>query len=204
MRQMKLLIQPQDGVARLLLWFTLCACAAPAPAAPPQPGQIDDAVRVSRVFADRVRAYVTLQKQLEGPRQAQAPTTEAEQIAVRQDALAGRTAAARRDARQGDVFTPDVAELLRGIIHDAFQGPDGKNMRRTILEGDPEQATVLNVNVPYPEEIPLGTMPPMLLRRLPTLPAELAYRIVGHALVLKDVKTNLIVDFIPDAVPQLR
>jgi len=189
---------------RLLLWFALCACAAPALAAPAQPGQIDDAVRVSTVFAGRVRAYVTLQKQLEGPRLAQAPTTEAEQIAGRQDALAGRMAVARRDARQGDIFTPDVAGQFRTIIRDAFEGPDGRNMRRTILEGDPEQATVLNVNVPYPEEIPLGTMPPMLLRRLPTLPAERAYRIVGRALVLKDVKTNLIVDFIPDAVPQLR
>ena len=189
---------------RLLLWFVLCACAAPALADPPQPGQIDDAARMSRVFAGRVRAYVALQRGLEGSRLAQVTSTEAGQIAGRQNALAGRTAAARRDAQQGDVFTPEVAGLFRRIIHDAFQGPDGKNMRRTILEGDPEQATVLQVNVPYPEEIPLGTMPPMLLRLLPGLPEELAYRVVGRALVLKDVKTNLIVDFISDALPQLR
>jgi len=76
-------------------------------------------------------------------------------------------------------------------------------MRRTIQEGDPEQATFLRVNAVYPEEIPLGTMPPMLLRRLPVLPSELAYRIIGRALVLKDVKTNVIVDFMPDAIPRV-
>jgi hypothetical protein len=189
---------------RTLWWIVICAVAVSAGAIPAHPGQAGGAAApVSTVFTDRVRAYVALQKGLEDSG-AQRPTTEAEQIADRQDALAGRIAAARRDFRQGDIFTPDVAGQYRTIIREAFQGPDGKNMRRTILEGDPERATVLRVNVAYPEEIPLGTMPPTLLRRLPALPAELAYRVVGRALVLKDVKTNLIVDFIPDALPQLR
>lgn len=75
-------------------------------------------------------------------------------------------------------------------------------MRRTIQEGDPVRATTLHVNEVYPEEIPLTTMPPMLLRRLPELPMELAYRIMGRALVLQEIKTNVIVDFIPDAIPR--
>ena len=190
---------------RTLWTIVICAGAVSAEAIPAHPGQAGGAAApVSTVFTDRVRAYVALQKSLENSGAAQRPTTEAEQIADRQDALAGRIAAARRDARQGDIFTPDVAGQYRTIIREAFQGRDGRNMRRTILEGDPERATVLRVNVAYPEEIPLGTMPPTLLRRLPALPAELAYRVVGRALVLKDVKTNLIVDFIPDALPQLR
>ena len=53
----------------------------------------------------------------------------------------------------------------------------------------------------YPDDQPRTTMPPTLLRRLPVLPKELAYRIIGHALVLQDTKTNLIVDFIPNAIP---
>lgn len=190
--------------ARLLWVLAVCACAASALANPAQSRRANDAAPVSTVFAARVRAYVALQKKLEGSLSAQKSSTEAEQITGRQDALARSIAAARRDARQGDIFSPDVAAHLRTIIRDAFQGPDGKNMRRTIQEGDPEQATFLQVNLVYPEEIPLGTMPPMLLRRLPALPAELAYRIIGRALVLKDVKTNLIVDFIPDAMSQVR
>jgi hypothetical protein len=44
-------------------------------------------------------------------------------------------------------------------------------------------------------------MPPTLLNRLPVLPKELQYRIVGHALVLQHMETSLIVDFILDAIP---
>ena len=188
---------------RLFLTLALSACAASAWANPVQSRQANDAAPVSTVFAARVRVYVMLQKKLEGSLSAQKSSTEVERIAGRQEALARSVAAARRDARQGDIFAPDVAAHFRAIIREAFQGPDGKNMRRTIQEGDPEQATFLRVNAVYPEEIPLGTMPPMLLRRLPVLPSELAYRIIGRALVLKDVKTNVIVDFMPDAIPRV-
>ena len=44
-------------------------------------------------------------------------------------------------------------------------------------------------------------MSPTLLNRLPVLPKELTYRIIGRTLVLQDTKTNLIVDFIPKALP---
>jgi hypothetical protein len=47
-------------------------------------------------------------------------------------------------------------------------------------------------------------MPPTLLRRLPALPGELAYRIVGRALVIQELRTSMIVDFMPDAIPGLK
>jgi hypothetical protein len=46
------------------------------------------------------------------------------------------------------------------------------------------------------------TTPPALLNRLPPLPQELAYRIVGRDLTLKDTKAGLIVDLIPNAIPR--
>jgi hypothetical protein len=39
------------------------------------------------------------------------------------------------------------------------------------------------------------------LSKLPQLPQELAYRIVGRDLTLKDTKAELIVDLIPNAIP---
>jgi hypothetical protein len=141
---------------------------------PAQSRQANEVTRLSTVFADRVSAYVKL------------------------------PAAARRDSHQGNIFTPEVAEQFHMIVDEAFRGPDARNMRRTIEEGDPVKVTTLHVNDVYPEEIPLTTMPPMLLRRLPALPMELAYRIIGRALVLQDTKTNVIVDFIPDAIPRVR
>jgi hypothetical protein len=112
-------------------------------------------------------------------------------------------AATRGASRQGVVFTVDVANDFRKIIRKAFDGKDGRNMRRTIRETEPVRQVTLHVNDPYPEDIPMTTMPPTLLGRLPDPPKELVYRIIGRALVLLDIRTNVIVDFIPDAIPKV-
>jgi hypothetical protein len=110
-------------------------------------------------------------------------------------------APARAAYHQGDLFTADIVDDFRRMIRKAFDGKDGRNMRRTIRESDPVRVTVLHANDIYPEDIPQTTMPPTLLRRLPALPAELAYRIVGRALVIQELRTNIVVDFMPDAIP---
>jgi hypothetical protein len=47
----------------------------------------------------------------------------------------------------------------------------------------------------------LTTMPPDLLAILPPLPRELEYRFVHRDLVLWDVRADLIVDVLRDAIP---
>ena len=154
-----------------------------------------------KVFADGVGKYVTLHQDLASSAPAQKTTNESEQITDRQQQLTGIIANARRDAYRGEIFTEDVSEHFRKIIRKAFQEPGGRAMRQTVRERDPIKPIVLKVNEVYPDDQPRTTMPPTLLSRLPALPKELAYRIVGHALVLQDTKTNLIVDFIPNAIP---
>ena len=44
-------------------------------------------------------------------------------------------------------------------------------------------------------------MPVDLLAALPRLPCEVQYRFMTRDLVLIDIDANLIVDFIPDAIP---
>ena len=61
----------------------------------------------------------------------------------------------------------------------------------------------VDVNTVYPTTIPLVTFPAGLLRKLPDLPPELEYRIVGRNLILRDVKANLIVDVLRDVVPTI-
>ena len=154
-----------------------------------------------KVFTDGVGKYVTLHQDLESSAPAQKTTKESEQIADRQQQLTGVIANARRDSHRGEIFTEDVSEHFRKIIRKAFLEPGGRAMRQTVRERDPVKPIVLKVNEVYPDDQPRTTMPPTLLSRLPVLPKELAYRIVGHALVLQDTKTNLIVDFIPNAIP---
>ena len=188
-------------VTRLLLWLSLFAFVAPGLAGQAQAPRLNEEARDLKTFTDRVQAYVKMQKSLEASLPTLKPTMDAAQIVEHQHALARKIADARRDARQGDIFTPEVTERFRKIIRRAFHGPEGRLMRQTIRPDSPFKVIVLHVNDVYPEDVPLITTPPTLLLELPELPPELAYRIVGRDLTLKDVKASLIVDLIPKAIP---
>lgn len=75
----------------------------------------------------------------------------------------------------------------------------GENPRAPGVPGDVKVA----VNARYPPNVPYTTLPPALLLRLPTLPDGLEYRFVGRALILRDVDAALIVDFLPNALPEV-
>jgi hypothetical protein len=188
---------------RFLWWLPILVFAASGFANPAQPQESNEAAHTYKVFGDRVQEYVKMQKDLEdsGSPAAGKSTNDSAQIDDPQHALAGRIAEARRGSRQGDIFTHEVAQQFEKIIRKAFKEVGGRAMRRTIEERDPVKLIVLHVNDVYPEDLTRTTMPPTLLRRLPALPQGLAYRIIGRALVLEDIKTNLIVDFIPKAIP---
>ena len=99
---------------------------------------------------------------------------------------------ARRQAQPGEIFCLEVAGPVRLMVRNTLQGADD------ILSEVPEVASV-RVNDFYPEGEPLATVPTSLLRRLDPLPQELQYRFLATSLILLDVDTSLIVDFIPDA-----
>jgi hypothetical protein len=188
-------------VARLLLWLSLFAFVVPGFAGQAQTPRDSEEARDFKTFADRVQAYVKMQKNLEASLPTLKPTTDAAQIVEHQHALARKIAEARRDARQGDIFTHEVTEQFRKIVRRAFHGPEGRLARRTIQQDTPFKVIVLRVNDVFPDDIPLTTTPPTLLLQLPELPPELAYRFVGRDLALKDIKAGLIVDLIPNAIP---
>src|SRR5207248_4892695 len=80
-------------------------------------------------------------------------------------------------------------------------GPRGEKLRASLRHAEPVKTLNLQVNDSYPQGVPLQSTPPSLLLDLPKLPSELEYRIVGRDLVLRDVKANLIVDFINNVIP---
>jgi hypothetical protein len=91
-------------------------------------------------------------------------------------------------------------------LRDETGGHAGAPARKAIAEDNPKATTktpqvVLAPNAPYPEGAPLSTVPPRVLLRLPTLPESVDFRFVGKALVLRDVRANVIVDYIPGALP---
>jgi hypothetical protein len=184
-------------------WLLLMALAAPGFAGQSQaPQATGEEARVFKIFTARVQQYVKLQKDVEASLRALKPTKEVARIDEHQHALARKIAQARHGARQGDIFTEEVTRQFRRIIRGEFQGPKAQQVRRTIRPDEPSKVMVrLHVNEVYPESAELITTPPTLLSKLPQLPQELAYRIVGRDLTLKDTKAGLIVDLIPNAIP---
>jgi competence protein ComGC len=195
---MKLRIQ----ATRLLLGLVLFVLTVPGFAGQAQIPQDKKEARDYKIFADRVQAYIRLQKSLLDSLSTLKITNDAGEIVKHQHAMAEKIAHARRDAHKGDIFTHDVSKRFRKIIHNEFHGPEGRLARRTIRQDDPSKVMArLQVNNVFPEGIPLTTTPPTLLFKLPELPQELAYRFVGHDLTLVDINARLIVDLIENVIP---
>ena len=152
-------------------------------------------------FKQRVDQYMQLHSQLERQAPPLKETTDPAQIKASQDGLAAKIREARAGARQGDIFTPDVARLFRRLLSPEVKGPDGAETKTAIKDDAPAPGTVvLKVNARDPDKAPLPTVPPNILASLPELPKDLEYRIVGQTLILRDVHANVIVDFMPKAI----
>ena len=184
-------------------WLLLLALLAPGSVGQAQTPQASkEEARIFKVFTARVQQYIKLRTNVAASLPALKPTNDAARITEYQHSLARKVAQARSGAHQGDIFTDEVARRFRRIIRGEFQGPDGELARMTIRpEGLSRAIARLRVNDVYPEDLPLTTTPPGLLSKLPELPEELAYRIVGRDLTLKDTVAGLIVDLIPNAIP---
>jgi hypothetical protein len=188
--------------AHLLLGLSLFVLGSPGFAGQAQTPQDQEEARDYKIFADRIQEYIKMQKRMEDLLSTLKPTKDTAQIVEHQHALAAKIADARRDAHQGDIFTPEAAKRIRKIIHSEFHGHAGRFARKTIRQDDPSKIMArLHVNNVFPEGIPLTTTPPDLLLKLPELPQELAYRFVGHDLTLVDINARLIVDLIEDVIP---
>jgi hypothetical protein len=156
-----------------------------------------DAVFVKEFYA-RVSKYLDLRKKAGSPPK---PTKSAIKLAESKNAMAEKIQEARADAKQGDIFTPEIEAYFRKRIAAAMRGANGAKIRSSLRHAEPLHSMPLHVNQPYPDGVPLQSVPPTLLLNLPRLPKELEYRIVGRDLALHDIGPNLIVDLIPGAVP---
>lgn len=150
-------------------------------------------------FGMHVIQYLQARKQHAGtmPR----PTADASKLKESRAQMQTRIEQNRADAKQGDIFDPQIADYFRKQISTALNGPDGKRVMTSLKRAEPVKQAKVGVNKPYPSGVPLQSMPPTLLMVLPQLPKELEYRIVGRSLVLLDTEPNLVVDILPNAFP---
>lgn len=156
--------------------------------------------RIQQDFQRRVARYVRLQERVEASLPPLKQTNSPAMLAQREHLLAARIRAARSGAKPGAIFTSEIRSEFRHIIRTSMRGPNGARIRASFRqsEGSPPH---VSIDEPYPESATLESIPPTLLLKLPKLPPELDYHLVGRELILRDVKCDLVIDVIPAAIP---
>ncbi len=176
------------------------ASSGPATQAARDAGVNTDAA-VLADFTRRVNAYVALHKTAAKGDARLKETDEAGDIAKAQDELAARMIAARPNAQQGDIFTPEIRNRFRLLLAPELKGEEGRDARAVMKDDAPPPGSIpFKANAKYPEGQPKPTVPANVLLHLPTLPQPLEYRVIGRHLLLLDTNANIIVDYIPNAI----
>lgn len=149
-------------------------------------------------FKKRVDAYLELRRAVAQKYPEVKETGDPVKIHAREVNLGKGIAAARPNAKAGDIFGPVSRQLLKTVEDDwnARSAADRKAILAEVPKG-----LALKVNQPYPANIALATVPAKLLAQLPMLPEELEYRLVDRRLLLRDRDANLIVDVLVGAEP---
>jgi hypothetical protein len=194
----------------LMLTFALGAPATQASPPPRAPRRPAPAVGLERAEADellaRVEEYLDHRREAREELPKLKDKAEPEDVTAYAKTLSDNIRARRRGAKQGDVFTPKVARGLRRLFARGLAATT-RDREVVLTEGNPTgdeerlQAPSVVVNGQYIPAAPLSTIPPTLLLALPTLPEQVEYRFVGRSLILRDAVANLIIDFLPEAVP---
>jgi hypothetical protein len=180
-------------LATLLLMF----CPFAGAQKPPTAGTPDAAI-VGQ-FEARLKQYIDFRRSTVG--QATKPTDKPAEIVARQHEMANKIRVARAGAKQGEIFSPEVERYFRKQITASLTSSHGDQIRSSLRHAEPVKME-LQINQSYPANQPLQSTPPTLLLNLPELPDGLEYRLLDRELVLRDTEVNVIIDYIPNALPE--
>lgn len=184
-------------VAGMVLVAMATACQEKSESKP----AADPTAPVFEDFAKRVGDYMKVREQVEDSVGDLDPTKSQAEITTRATQLAAAIIAARPQAKPGDIFTTEAATVIATMIKQEY-GRRADTIQESREDAQDELPNFApKVNSLYPTTYPLATFPATLLPLLPPLPDKLEYRIVQHYLVLRDIEANLIIDFMPNAVP---
>jgi hypothetical protein len=153
----------------------------------------DDTTVALDDFGRRVHAYMQLRDEIAAGAVPFTVTPDIGEIQRAVDKLALGIRVSRASAQQGEIFTPAIAAAFRRIVRAACH--DRYTDLLAVNEDWEAPLPPAAVHGRWAGGVPLPTMPPDLLARLPRLPPGLEYRFVNHDLVLRDI------DFVPEVIP---
>lgn len=153
-------------------------------------------------FNLRLKEYVTIRNEVNRGASKQRETNDPSKISDARASLAAKIREKRATAKQGDILTPHIQQHFRKFLAPEMAGTKGQNTKGSIKDEGPAPGSVtMAVNADYPKDQPLGTVPANVLKALPELPEGIEYRFAGNYLALRDAESNLIIDFMPRAIP---
>ena len=182
-----------------ILTLTLVGAGGWMPDEAQNPPQVTPDAAAIADFQKRVGEYAELHQKLEKTLTPLPETPTPEQITEHQRALERLLVRARADAKASDIFSAPIRAYFRRQIARILEGPSGPAVLDSILDED-TRAVRPRINSRYPPNIPVSNVPPQILLVLPRLPEELEYRFIGERLVLLDVHSYTIVDYIDKAL----
>ena len=180
-----------------------CGPTLPPTTAPPQPDPTFEPLRATlQAYIDQTQPFRKQAAQVaESVPGKAAPTPAAEEaVRARQNTLADALQTKlRANAKPGDILTPAIAEAIKRQLEAALA-----SVRRDLIldelaeqvEGRPLPGTPM-INQP----LAAPRVPPRLMEVLPALPKQLEWDFAGRTLILRDVDADVVVDYIPDAIP---
>jgi hypothetical protein len=171
----------------------------PATAVPTTGTGVNPRAAVLQDFKARIDAYLKLRKEAVKDAPQLKETKDPAKIKAAQDGMAANIRAARAGAKQGDVFTPQIAAEFRRLLNPELKGDDGHDAK-AIIKDDAPTNVPFKVNAKYPDGAAVPTVPATLLVSLPTLPEPLQFRIIDKHLLLVDEDADVIVDYMLNVI----
>ncbi len=152
-------------------------------------------------FSKQAKDYISKEHSLAANKMK--PTSDVSKLEQQRKQLRDAVQQSRPNAKQGDFFTPEAAKVFRKLLADVLNGPDSAKIKTSLNHAEPGAPANFRVNAEFPNANgqPIQSVPPTVLKALPALPKEMEYCIAGNTLALRDSSANMVVDFLPNALP---
>ena len=187
------------------LFCTGCSPTLPPAQVPAQPNATFEPFKQAlQSYVDQTQPFrkVAAQEAEKVPGKATAETGAEQSVRTRQDSLADALRTKLRPAaKQGDLITTAMATAIKVEIQRAVATPK----RDLILDELSEQndAPATSTTPVINDHLDASRVPPRLMDVLPPLPKQLEYDFIGRTLVVRDVDADVVIDYIPDALPSV-
>ncbi|MBS1803123.1 MAG: hypothetical protein JST28_07125 [Acidobacteria bacterium] len=152
-------------------------------------------------FSKKAKDYASKESMLAQSKMK--PTADVSKLQQQRKQLRDAVQQSRANARRGDFFTDETGNVFRKMFVNLLNSPEGKKIKLSLSHAEPGAPAEFKVNGEFPNQNgqPIQSVPPTVLKVLPSLPKGLEYCLAGKTLALRDAAANMVIDYLPNALP---